>query len=874
MLPALLSLALLASPPVALAELVSQVRVEVPEPERERIAGYVSVRPGEPLSRVQVRESAARLYATGAFADVIVETRRLEDGLEVVFRTTPAPRLDRVRIEGDQVVEEGELRRLTRLEKREPLWPTRLEQAATAAAVELADRGYLEARVTAEARPVAGGADAIFHVTAGPQARVSEVTLVGLDGYAAWGISERMRPRAGAPFDRRRAQQAAESIRRELVQRRRFQARVTTHEVYDPSSASIRLTFQVEAAEPVKVELRGAPAPKALQQAVERLLQEGGGRSDALEAAAEQIEEHFQSRGHRDVVVIQRREFLPGHVAFVYEIDPGPRSMAVSVRVTGDAVPDVVLRTRAGDPVQDGLLDADVSALRRALEDRGHATPLVEAEVPEGGGSVPVVFRVRAGALARVRSYQALLLEPNPGGVVPPASHVRVGEPFRVRDVARERNALLSVYRNAGHLAIEVTPEVAFSEDRTQADVTLSVDAGPRTTVGRVVVAGLGHTQERVVQRELTIQPGEPLSLERVLESQRRLAALGIFARADIRELGAATDPIRDLVVSIVEAPRTTIAYGIGYGERDRLRASIELTRRNLGGLDRSLTLFTRGSFRGNRVFASYRTPYLFGHRQEFFLSGFREEEDRESFDFVRYGSLVQTALRLSPRHGVILRYVYQSTDTFNEEVPCGDVDRQFCDATVAGPAVTVVNDTRDDPIDPIDGRFLSADVQLSLEALGGDSFVKGFFQASLYTPAAPRVVLGLNGRLGLARTLGPNEPLLLPLPERFFAGGDFGPRGFATDAVAPGGGNALLLGSAELRIDAARKFSVAVFCDVGNIYPLVSDMDIGDLRYTAGAGLRYKSALGPLRVDWGYKLDRRPGESPSHWHFTIGNAF
>ena len=74
--------------------------------------------------------------------------------------------------------------------------------------------------------------------------------------------------------------------------------------------------------------------------------------------------------------------------------------------------------------------------------------------------------------------------------------------------------------------------------------------------------------------------------------------------------------------------------------------------------------------------------------------------------------------------------------------------------------------------------------------------------------------------------------------------------------------------------MDADRYFEAAVFSDVGNVYPLVSDLDFRDLRYTAGVGLRYKSALGPLRVDWGYKLDRRPGESAYHVHLTIGHAF
>jgi outer membrane protein insertion porin family len=164
--------------------------------------------------------------------------------------------------------------------------------------------------------------------------------------------------------------------------------------------------------------------------------------------------------------------------------------------------------------------------------------------------------------------------------------------------------------------------------------------------------------------------------------------------------------------------------------------------------------------------------------------------------------------------------------------------------------------------------------VEFSDRRLGGATFVKGFVQASAFERLTSRLVLALNARLGLARTIGLEEPIFLPRAERFYAGGDYSLRGFSLDSVLPSGGNALVLGSAELRIDAGRYLAAAVFSDVGNVYPLVSDLDLRDLRYTAGVGLRYKSALGPLRVDWGYKLDRRPGESPYHLHLTIGHAF
>ena len=161
---------------------------------------------------------------------------------------------------------------------------------------------------------------------------------------------------------------------------------------------------------------------------------------------------------------------------------------------------------------------------------------------------------------------------------------------------------------------------------------------------------------------------------------------------------------------------------------------------------------------------------------------------------------------------------------------------------------------------------------------------MKGFVQAAGYHRLTTRVVTSFSGRLGLARTFG-QSPLLLPRPDRFYAGGDYSLRGFSLDAVgptaagptgerAPTGGNALVLGAAELRLDVGRSFSVAAFADGGNVYTLASDLDLGDLRYAAGVGLRYRSALGPLRVDWGYKLNRRDDEDRYRFHFTVGHAF
>jgi outer membrane translocation and assembly module TamA len=175
--------------------------------------------------------------------------------------------------------------------------------------------------------------------------------------------------------------------------------------------------------------------------------------------------------------------------------------------------------------------------------------------------------------------------------------------------------------------------------------------------------------------------------------------------------------------------------------------------------------------------------------------------------------------------------------------------------------------------------------VQLSLEALGGVSYVKGFFQAAGVRRLRSDLVFVLSGRLGLASTFGEEAPLL-PLPERFFAGGDYGPRGFPFDSLGPKvlgtdgklyptGGNAIALGGAELRYNVTRAFQLAGFVDNGNVFLESRDLALSRLRWTTGVGVRYRTPIGPIRLDWGYILDPAPGdEGRSHFHLTIGHAF
>jgi outer membrane protein assembly factor BamA len=879
-----LGLLLAASP--APPSTVAGVRIEAPGPER--FAGYLDeIRPGEPLDPAAVRHAVDLLYATGEFADVEVEAEPGSEGLTLVFRPEPAPRLLAIRTEGDPVLGAKEIRRIARLRAREPLWPARLEQAAQAIERVLIERGHLEAEVEARAEfapdPFAG-ADAVFHVEAGRRARVGSAAVSPSAGAEATLVRALIRPRPGEFYERRRAERAAELMRRRLVTAGRWRAEVQLNETLDPATARVDVVFLLSPGPSwIGVEFLGADVPASLRSRVRNLLREGRLRADVLEEAADLVEEEYRRRGHRDVVVRHREEARRAGLAVVYEVAPGPQSIVDSVRVMGDRAETegVTLATRPGEPLVESHLDQDVRALTRVLEEKGHVEPRVEAEFPRPPGPVPVGFRVRSGPQTVLTAVSVEAPEPLAGAYTRELD-LRAGRPYRVRDVAAARATILAAFRNAGFLQAEVTAETSFSEDRAEASVRFRVSPGPRTVVDHIVVTGLDRTREEVVRRELLVEEDAPLGLRDLLESQRRLGSLGIFDRVSVTELDPDAER-RSLIVSLAEGPRTTVAYGIGGSVRDYVRGSVELTRRNLFGMDRTLSALLRGSFRASRFLLSYREPYLLGRRQELFSTIFREEEERDSFSFVRQGGVLQTQHPFTPRVSLIARYAYQDVRVFDVKVPEDEIDREFRTYTTSGPSVSLVNDTRDNPLDPRRGHFVGADVELSLRALGGDAFLKGYLQAATYRRLRGRLLLALSGRLGLAHTL--REEPDLPLPERFFAGGAYSIRGFDTDKAGPlvpstggellpTGGNALVTAGVELRADLTRYFQVAAFSDAGNVYPLVSDITLGDVRYAAGVGLRYRSSLGPIRVDWGFKLNRRPGEPGSRVHFAIGHAF
>jgi outer membrane protein assembly factor BamA len=515
------------------------------------------------------------------------------------------------------------------------------------------------------------------------------------------------------------------------------------------------------------------------------------------------------------------------------------------------------------------------------------------------------------------------------------------GGPFSAARLVADRNAIQDFYQNRGFqdASVEVVP--APSGEPGIVDVAFDIAEGTQAVVDHIIVSGNTRTSSRTILGELALAPGDPIGFDDLAESQRRLSALGLFRRVTVEDLDKPGSPRRDVLVRVEEAPATSLGYGVGLemGRRfvrdpasgegvERLdvapRGFVEIGRRNLWGKNRSVSLFTRGGLRRRggtaladepgrsgfveyRVIGTYREPRVLGTGADAQVSAFAEQGVRSSFNFRRIGVNTEVARRVTPSVTVTARHTFGDTRLFDERFNPAEkpvIDRLFPQVRLSTISAGIVADTRDDPIDPARGHLLGLQGDLAGQRIGSEvGYAKSFAQGFMYRRLpGTRVVFAGGVRLGLAtgfarevEVVGPDgRPSIdrvkdLPASERFYTGGDSTVRGYNLDRLGdegtidrdgfPLGGDALVVLNGELRIPLTRAIGAVAFLDAGNVFARVADLDLGRIKASAGGGLRYRSPVGPIRVDIGVKFDPRTfasGQRERRWevHVSLGQAF
>lgn len=858
------------------------------------VARYLTIRAGEAADPEKIRSSVLLLSAMDIFDEVSVEQEVDADSrVRLIFHVAETPRVGELLFvtplngSGPDVPMDGSLAKaLTRasgLRAREPFRDGSLRDASVRMTEWL--RGNAYPKATLEIEPLAAQApsrylgfvrDLKIRVL---QAKAETLVSSRIEGWPPSLSAPKSPARQGDALTVETLDRFKQSLLDLLFKGDYYRAQIKTVSVEGD------LVFFVTPGLPFDLKL-DLLAEEEKAKARERFRAEGLSQ-DAIEETMSAIESDYVKRGYRDVDVDFQEVPAGGRSTGEFVVRAGPVWVvgAIEYQVNGlPSGPPPGSALELGAPWIDAGIEAEKQRLLAQFIQEGRAGARVTHEESGEPGNAKVTFKMVPGSLTTIGS---VVLEgaPAPENRTQAAAIEllsREGAPLRNADIARDRNALLASLRDGGYVDARVDVATNYSDDQTVVAIAFRVTPGPRVRVGRILVVGLEDTKETVVLRESRVKEGEFLSYQKLLDTQSGLSGTGLFTNVQIREIPSEEDR-RDLLIQVTEGPRTTVVPGLGYGEREKWRASVELTRLNISGLGRTASLFLRSSQGGSRALLSLTEPYAFGRRQAVNVRFYAEDDrSRDAFDFHRLGFQTQTVFALRSAN-ILLQYTFQKTSTSNVATDCAEINRDLCDGKVSGPSIGFVHDTRNDALDPRRGTLFSLDTLLSAAALGGDSFVKGSALIARYEEVRAGTVIAGSARLGLSRAFG--DSVELPLPERFFAGGPSLMRGFKVDEVGPGtfnldrvfvpaGGNALVAAALEVRVDVTKAIGFQVFAEVGNVYRRVAAIKLSDLREVAGIGLRYRSPFGPLRLDWGFKLDRRPGEGLQQLHLGVGYAF
>jgi outer membrane protein insertion porin family len=457
----------------------------------------------------------------------------------------------------------------------------------------------------------------------------------------------------------------------------------------------------------------------------------------------------------------------------------------------------------------------------------------------------------------------------------------RVGAYLDYAGAEADQEAVAAHYRDAGYLDVRVESEVLFDGDASSV-LRFVIVEGPRYRLGNIVVRGTLLTRAAAILRENPIAPGGTAGEKDLLRFQQAVYATGLYKSVRVQRVKRPEEGVLDLVFEVEEALFFEVEFGGGWGTDTGFRGLLGAKEKNLDGLGRSVSAQATVSQKEEKLIGDLREPWIFGNRWKWEggLTGSYQKAERVSFNLRKASVVASITRKLLERSSVSLQYEL-SRDQVSNVTPgavLSPEDQGF--ATVAAVRALAVFDFRDDPFNPKKGTLLSGSVELATLPLGSEvDYFKLSGQSSFYFTVFRRSTFVLSGRAGMARSFGRTQEV--PIQKRFFLGGRSTVRGFKEDALGargvdgtPTGGDMMVNLNTELRVPLLYGLIGAVFADAGSVWLARDPVNGFDLRETFGLGLRYLTPVGPIGLDYAWKLDRRDGESAAEWHFTIGAVF
>jgi outer membrane protein insertion porin family len=901
-------LILLLFPSLALAQQqyygTKAATVLLPLPADPMDSRLLTIKAGDSITPDNIRSSIQALYGTGRYRTISVDATAVAGGTQVSFIVTAQYYFSTIRLEPANLLD----RPVT------SYFPPPYGKKFSTAPVErlsadtiklLEEVGYFN--VTIDPEYSSDETTRLMTVvlkakTLNPPAKIRNVAFNGTqkllsnkDLEGALKVSE------GDTFSADKIDKGTNRIRQKFVDSGYLTAKVRPDWTYDSATNRVDLAIQIDPGKTTTVEVteEGGKNSQISEKTLRMLVpifEEGSVDSDLVNEGRDNIVDYYKQLGFFDAsATAQVNEGADQSVRVDYVVTKREEHRVRSIRILGSAFfteADILrkMKTSEGKLSSHGLfspelLQSDVRMIETMYRKAGFQSTEVHSEDEQSADhDIDITIQIHEG----LRSIlDEITFTGNKAFTEPELWHeagIQADQVYSAAIIDNARDALAALYYSHGYSEAHIDTHLEFNSDANTVNVQFNITEGPRYQIGWIVVSGNAHTAEKIITRSSGLKADDPYNPEGLLEAQQKLYALGIFNRVEIATIEQDLGGYKNLLIQVEEAKTIVVTPGLGVSEAGRFRGTLELSDNNLFGLNRTLAARIRVGYRERQFQTSYREPRLFNHDIQGIAALTLDKTDHLSHGELVYQSnevnvSLQTVRKLSKIRTLSLLASYETVNLLGPQV----VLKTPGLIQIARLGSSLITDRRDNIRDPTRGNFITSSIEVADKHWGSEvNFVSLFNQSSYYTPVRGGV-LATSARVGWKPPYGGDTEL--PISERFFAGGSTTLRGFKQNEAGPyAGGQLMTIGNVEYRFPVKfipiRSLRGGVFYDTGNVFERPSDFSLSDFTHSAGAGLRYITPIGPIRLDVGFNLNPQqnaPPKPPDRKFavlFTLGHAF
>jgi len=601
-----------------------------------------------------------------------------------------------------------------------------------------------------------------------------------------------------------------------------------------------------------------------------------------------------------------------GKAVVTFVINEGAALRIKSVEVEGNknVSSDEIRKYMSTKPafwfIQKGAFDeekfqADLDRIRAAYRSKGFLDAKVTGKTEKGKNKEEIVVIV---VVEEGKKYLIGNLEVQ-GNLVFSEKELnqkiklKPGDTFDYEKIKEDVEKIRMFYYDKGYMDAEVNLLHKYDAAKDRMDLTYEIQAKEETYVGRINIIGNTKTKDVIIRRELRTYPGEKYDGEQLRKGKERIYNLGFFEDVYLETVPTKVKNVKDLNVMVKETKTGDFSLGGGYSSVDAFIGFVQIRQRNFDilnfptftGSGQDLVVRAEAGSAKNNYYVSWTDPWIFDYPYLFGFDLYRNEQKKfgeSGYDYAerRTGGSLRLGKDLTDEVNTGLLYNLEEVKI--SELPddvSNDLKDERGENVLSRLTWRLSYDTRDNKYSPSKGLMTGFSMENTGGFIGGDrDFYKFYGYSNYYHSIVDNVVLELSGRGGVVENYADTDAV--PIYERFYVGGATTIRGYKERGVGPRdardknivvGGKALLVGNAEVTFPVFKRLiKGAVFYDVGNVTTQFSSL-FSDSEYKqgVGVGVRVKTPIGPVKLDYGYPLNDNEGDKKEgQFYFSVSHGF